>query len=159
MWYGCCFVTMREMMSETSTEYMDRVPSTVITPKTTLYISSRIYWKHLRLHPSQDMRVCVGVALAMDIKWINMKSSKNVTIFMVFCLFRHISVSGGRSPRLADVPALPHLGNNKWAMRRKCCSNDVVILRWRQMAPRTMSTNTKTRSLQCVSLSFFFVHF
>lgn len=76
-----------------------------------------------------DVMWCVFVSHChtdyMDIKWINMKSSKNVTIFMLFCLFRRTSVSA--TSRLASHRCAHTYGNNKWSMRKKkmlferCC--------------------------------------
>lgn len=53
----------------------------------------------------------------MDIKWINMKSSKNVTIFMLFCLFHRTSVSA--TSRLASHRCPHTYGNNKWSMAKE----------------------------------------
>lgn len=112
----------------------------VITPNATLYFPTNVYRRHRSSSfiftryvcdddDEMDVMWCVFVSHChtdyMDIKWINMKSSKNVTIFMLFCLFRRTSVSA--TSRLASHRCAHTYGNNKWSMRKKkmlferCC--------------------------------------
>lgn len=68
---------------------------------------------------------------------------------MLFCLFRLSSISPCRATLL---------WNRKWGVEKKMLrSNDVVIFRWWPNGiAYTTSTNTKTRSFQCV---FFILSF